>query len=145
MHKILSESDNVESIQTKIEEVVTEGTLSKSQAEELKQIIHREFQNSQVGEWFGGNWDMIRCESDIIQSHSCEESEKKSMGTLRPDRVMIKGDRAVVVDYKFGSIKAKSHISQIREYMKLLKQMGYQSIEGYIWYLTRSEIERIGE
>lgn len=145
MHKILSESDNVESIQTKIEEAVTEGTLSKSQAEELKQIIHREFQNPQVDEWFGGNWDMIRCESDIIQSHSCEESEKKSMGTLRPDRVMTKGDRAVVVDYKFGSIKAKSHISQIREYMKLLKQMGYRSIEGYIWYLTRSEIERIGE
>jgi CRISPR/Cas system-associated exonuclease Cas4 (RecB family) len=58
---------------------------------------------------------------------------------------MIKGDRAIVVDYKFGSITAKSHIRQMREYMALLRQMGYRVVEGYVWYLSRSEIVSINE
>ena len=64
---------------------------------------------------------------------------------MRPDRVMIKGEKVVIVDYKFGNITAKSHIRQMREYMSLMKQMGYATIEGYIWYLSRSEIVKIDE
>jgi hypothetical protein len=68
-----------------------------------------------VRTWFG-QWDEVRNENDIIGSHI--------VGTRRPDRVMIKGDKAVVVDYKFGTEKLPSHHKQIYNYMKLLNQMG---------------------
>jgi CRISPR/Cas system-associated exonuclease Cas4 (RecB family) len=58
---------------------------------------------------------------------------------------MIKGNKVVIVDYKFGNITAKSHIKQMREYLSLMKQMGYTPTEGYIWYLSRSEIVAINE
>ena len=64
-------------------------------------------------------------------------------GTRRPDRVMIRGDKAVVVDYKFGEEKLSSHRKQIKNYIKLLHEMGYNSVEGYAWYLSLGEIVRI--
>ena len=143
MHKILSEADNAEKIKSKIREVADAGTIDNEQAEMLGSIIEREFENPLVKEWFDSEWDMVRCECDIVQGQKLSEHNDKPVGTLRPDRVMVKGDRCVVVDYKFGNISAKSHIRQMQEYMSLMSQMGYSQIEGYVWYLTRSEIVRV--
>jgi hypothetical protein len=67
MHKILSEVSNEQQIIAKIKEATDAGTINELQAESLKQTIDREFQNPQVREWFGGEWDMVRCENDIIR------------------------------------------------------------------------------
>ena len=143
MHKILSEADNTEKIKEKIRVATEAGSISKEQAESLDNIIEREFENPIIKEWFNGNWDMVRCESDIIPGQQFNTHDNKPVGTLRPDRIMIKGDRVVVVDYKFGNITSKSHIKQVSRYMSLMREMGYKQIEGYIWYLTRSEIVQI--
>ena len=137
-------SEMTDLYKAKIKEATDDGAISEQQAESLQQTIEQEFQNPQVKEWFGGEWDMVRCESDIIRCNKSDD-ENSPIGTLRPDRVMIKGEKVVIVDYKFGNITAKSHIRQMREYMSLMKQMGYATIEGYIWYLSRSEIVKIDE
>lgn len=51
-----------------------------------------------------------------------------------PDRVAIKGDTAVVLDYKTGS-PHKSHHDQVRQYMDLLQEMGLECKQGFIVYL----------
>ena len=61
--------------------------------------------------------------------------------TRRPDRVMIAGDRAVVVDYKFGDRDAERYRRQIGGYCTLLRGMGYARVEGYLWYVRRGEVE----
>ncbi|MBO7168943.1 MAG: Dna2/Cas4 domain-containing protein, partial [Rikenellaceae bacterium] len=88
-------------------------------------------------------WDTVRCESDIVQGQKTDSAHNKPVGTLRPDRVMIKGSRAVVVDYKFGRVKESEHKTQIKRYMELLGQMGDYSVEGYLWYVTLGEIEMV--
>ena len=143
MHKILSEASDTESIKRKIKEASESGAISDSQVETLNSTIEREFENPTVKEWFSDKWDAVRCESDIVQGQKTDSAQNKPVGTLRPDRVMIKGNRAVVVDYKFGNITSKSHIRQVKEYMSLIEKMGYTEIEGYVWYLTRSEIVKI--
>ena len=53
----------------------------------------------------------------------------------RPDRVILgKDGSAVIVDYKFGAPK-EGYKWQIRRYVNLYKKMGYQKVEGYLWYL----------
>ena len=143
MHKILSEASDTESIKRKIKEASESGAINDSQVETLNSTIEREFENPTVKEWFSDKWDAVRCESDIVQGQKTDSAHNKPVGTLRPDRVMIKGSRAVVVDYKFGNITSKSHIRQVKEYMSLIEKMGYTEIEGYVWYLTRSEIVKI--
>jgi CRISPR/Cas system-associated exonuclease Cas4 (RecB family) len=57
---------------------------------------------------------------------------------------MISGDRAVVVDYKFGDKRSENYRKQIAKYMRILSDMGkYNHIEGYVWYITLGEIESI--
>ena len=61
----------------------------------------------------------------------------------RPDRVMITDDRVIVVDYKFGEHPDQRYHSQIRNYLKLIRQMGYKEVEGFLWYVELSKIEAV--
>ncbi len=136
MHGILNEAADADDAVRRIEESRTAGRMDEAQAEELKATIHREFGRPEVSEWFAaGYWDDIRNENDIIS--------RGTTGTRRPDRVMIKGQRVVVVDYKFGAGKPRSHRRQVAEYMRLISGMGYTHVEGYVWYLALGEIVRV--
>ena len=61
----------------------------------------------------------------------------------RPDRVMISDDKVIVIDYKFGEIQDKRHHNQVKNYMKLINQMGYERVEGCLWYVELGKIETI--
>ena len=88
--------------------------------------------NPKVKEWFNGDWDDVRVETNIAFNNKMSR---------RPDRVMIKGDRVVVVDYKFGRHHRDKHNNQVRLYMSLLAKMGcYKSIEGYVWYVMLGDV-----
>lgn len=134
MHSILNSSTNAEDVVERIEKAYRECKIDEQQRDELRRVIEREFARAEVREWFS-DWDEVRNENDIISYDV--------VGTRRPDRVMIKGRRAVVVDYKFGLEKLASHKRQIKNYMELLKQMGYEQIEGYAWYLSLGEIVKV--
>ena len=133
MHEILNNADSAEQVIAGIEQARAAARLDSEQADNLKQIIEREFQRPEVSQWFGP-WDEVRRENDILVNGQ--------NGTRRPDRVMISGNRAVVVDYKFGQ-QSPSHHKQVKRYMHLLTKMGYRQIEGYVWYMTLGQIVRI--
>jgi hypothetical protein len=57
---------------------------------------------------------------------------------------MIKEGKAVIVDYKFVAQPNLDHHNQVKEYIKLLTEMGtYDNIEGYIWYVDLDQIVRV--
>ena len=134
MHGVLSEAKDKTDVMRRIDLEQKNGHLSDEQALDLKQIIEREFCRDQVREWFGA-WDEVRTESDILSADI--------VGTRRPDRVMIRGNRAVVVDYKFGDEQRATHHRQVAAYAQLLRQMGYAEIEGYVWYLSLGQIVKV--
>ena len=47
---------------------------------------------------------------------------------------MIQGHRAVVLDYKFGKHNHTKYTNQVEGYVKILKDMGYSDVKGYLWY-----------
>jgi ATP-dependent helicase/nuclease subunit A len=74
----------------------------------------------------------VYTEADIIQPNG--ESR-------RPDRVMIQGNKAIVVDYKFGMEEdIAKHKKQVREYMHLILETGVEFVDGYLWYITEGDI-----
>jgi len=60
----------------------------------------------------------------------------------RPDRVVVDGDRVTVVDYKFG-LPHNAHKTQVRCYMDMLSRMGYDKVDGYLWYASEGKIEKV--
>ena len=55
---------------------------------------------------------------------------------------MIDGDEVVVVDFKFGRPRTEYH-TQVRHYMSLLSDMGYQNVKGYLWFVYSNKIEEV--
>ena len=97
--------------------------------------------NPTIGEWFDGHWEQVMTEGAILQPKATLRQGDKLM--RRPDRVMIAGNRAVGVDYKFGEQRAAQYRDQIRRYGELLRQMGYTQIEGWLWYVKLGKTEQV--
>ena len=57
---------------------------------------------------------------------------------------MIKGRRAIVVDYKFGEKADNRYKRQVKRYIELLRDMSlYDTIEGYVWYISLGEVVKV--
>ena len=126
MHLWLSRIRTWQDAEPALLRLIREGQITDQQALELrnqftslKALIERENHT----DWFSGQYQTL-AEQDIITP---------SGNMQRPDRVMICGQHAIVIDYKFGHEQPKSHLEQVRDYMSLLNQMGYTT-EGYIIY-----------
>jgi hypothetical protein len=86
----------------------------------------------QHNDWFSNEY-LLLTEHDIITP---------SKRTYRPDRVMIKDKHAIIIDYKFGQEQLPSYVEQVRDYILLLREMGY-TCEGYIIYNQAQKIQAI--
>ena len=134
LHSIFEKATTYEDIRTALRTLMLGGYIDEGEANALQAKIEAMLDNPVVNEWFNGSWDDVKREASII-----------SRGDIRrPDRVMIKGGRVVVVDYKFGEKRSKNYSRQMKEYMNLLRDMEcYQSIEGYVWYVSLGEVEKV--
>lgn len=135
MHKIFEYSKTKEDIQRSIEEMSLSGEIRQPESIRLADMIAEAFRDPVIESWFSDEWDEIHNENSIIVP--------KGSGILRPDRVMTKGNKAIVVDYKFGLESEGAHTRQIKKYMQLMSRMGYTNIEGYIWYVSSGKIVHI--
>ena len=135
MHRAFEQADDEAGIHEAVRGMQADGTLSEADAATLRQMIARALEHPEVREWFGGGWERVRNENEIIIPGRGS--------TRRPDRVMIDGRRVVVVDYKFGLRDAERHRRQMREYLRLLGEMDYAPAEGYLWYVKLGKIEKV--
>lgn len=134
LHSIFEKAHTEHDLRMAIDELKLGCTIDASEALALKQKIDKMLTNPTVKEWFDGSWDEVKCEASILSKNSIR----------RPDRVMIKGDRIVVVDYKFGDKRHAVYRKQMKEYMRLLGEMNrYKYIDGYVWYVAMEELEKV--
>jgi hypothetical protein len=60
----------------------------------------------------------------------------------RPDRVILQGRRAVIVDYKFGQAK-ESYRRQLERYARLWHELGYEVVGAYVWYVEEDKTVKV--
>lgn len=135
MHKAFECATSEADIRGAVERMQADGSLDAAQAQQLREAIDRALEHPAAREWFGDGWDEVRNENEIVVPGS---------GSVRrPDRVMLRGRRAVAVDYKFGAPEPQRYARQIGDYLALLRGMGYTETEGYVWYVALGRIERV--
>ena len=133
MHRVMENASSREDMEHRITHLVVDGLLTQEEAVALRARIDKAFEDKRVSEWFDGSWEAIHREREIIHNgHS-----------WRPDRVMIRGEEAVIIDYKFGLGATATHQRQVERYADLLRQMGYSKVSGYLWYITMERIEKV--
>ena len=60
---------------------------------------------------------------------------------LRPDRVVITNNHAIVIDYKTGKKNAQKYHAQMRDYEFALLSLGYTSVKKLLLYIQEQEVE----
>ena len=139
MHRLFAEATNRRELDEALDRMRQEASISAQEATELKRRIEQTLSDPRVASWYDESWDRVLSERDIIRPREAKEEVE----IRRPDRVMIKGKRAVVVDYKFGEQQAKQNKKQLAEYITLLRGMGYEEVEGWLWYVRQGRCEQV--
>ena len=132
MHDLLSRIRLWDDEPKALQSMLTEGVIREEQKEEMHQLFLQFRQLVKDYPWFEADARVL-LEEDIITP---------SGDTYRPDRVVIRGKEAIVIDYKFGEIKKRSYHYQVANYMALLRQMGYQT-KGYLVYVSLLQIDEV--
>ena len=122
---------------TAISRLLFEGVISPDEEAELRQFVAHALAHPQVQSWYDGSWRLYN-ECQILWM------ENDQLNTRRPDRVMMRGEEIIVIDFKFGQPRS-SHHKQVKGYLELLRRMGYpaQTMRGYLWYVDADQIEEI--
>ena len=132
LHDILASVSVAEDLPAAVARAVADGELPASEAGEVETQLAEAIGSVAEYRWFDSG-NTVYNELSIINTDGNVE---------RPDRVIMRDGEAVVVDYKFGE-ERKGYRWQVGRYMKLLRQMGYSRVKGYLWYVKNHRVEQI--
>lgn len=124
LHEILSKVSTESDLPQAVKDGIAEGSLSQAESEEILELLEKMLNSVSERHWFDETYKLLN-EVNILTPDGY---------MLRPDRIMIKDNEAVVVDYKFGKRQNAAHKTQVQEYMTLLSDMGYRNVTGFLWY-----------
>ena len=131
MHDILSCIEKHEDIIPAVSKKYISGEINNEEAKILEDKLMSLTHESAVKSWFDGSMKVMN-EAEILFGEGQSQ---------RPDRIMIdENERVIIVDYKFGEQKERYHQRQIEKYIALIREMGYQNVEGHLWYTTLNDI-----
>lgn len=121
MHEALSEIIDYDHIDNPDEEI----------ANEIKKLLA----NPEVRPWFRPGLTILNERTLISKKASSDDIQ-------RPDRVIIDGDKVIIIDYKTGQ-ENKEYERQVKRYMWRMKEMGFKNVEGYLWYLYPHNVSKV--
>lgn len=134
IHSALAHVATPADVDRALAQLTTQGLLTRREEARLRRRLQQAMALPAAAAWFDGSWQ-VRNEADIIQADG---------SVLRPDRVMLRGQHAVVVDYKTGQPFARHH-QQVQQYMAALRDLGYDPVQGYVYYLGQERVEEVSE
>jgi ATP-dependent exoDNAse (exonuclease V) beta subunit len=135
MHRIFAEINTASECESAINKLLDDGLINNEDIGILKQKLEKALEHPIAKHWFDGSWD-IKTETALITPYN-----PNSTLLRRPDRVMTRNNNeTVIIDYKFGLIEENRYNKQILNYIDILKQMNYNNIKAYIWYVDLEKI-----
>ena len=134
MHEILKKIVTRNDEEKAIHEMLVSGKINKNESEYIREEFQKFWNLPETEHWFDESAEILNETTILLPSGE----------NYRPDRVMLKGNKAVIIDYKFGDQILKTHIRQISNYEKIIQQMGFEA-ESYLCYVSLNKIIRLQE
>jgi len=129
IHYALSNINHAEDVESAVAQLIQNGMATTEQAEELNKKISAVISDPLINKYFQPGC-VIKTEAEMLL---------KDGSTLRPDRVIIEGDKAIVIDYKTGGIN-DSHEKQISSYAEVLGEIGYTETKKFLVYIDLNKV-----
>lgn len=133
MHEIVSEMLTLSDLDNALEKRVLSGELTYGEKHKVHDFLSKSLSLPEVKQWYSGNYQVLN-EQQLLHP---------SLSFIRPDRIMIKDDEVVVVDYKFGGSIESKYVKQVQRYVRSIRDMGYTNVRGYVFYVKLCELLQV--
>ena len=132
VHDVLAATRTAHDLSASLAQAVRVGDLTETQAQALERSLGPMMTSPALAPWFAPHLD-VRAEATLITADG---------NSLRPDRLVIDGDRVRVLEIKTGK-PSPAHADQVRSYLDILRQLGHANVEGAVWYLVDGELQPV--
>lgn len=134
IHRALQDVTDIETMPEAVHrlyhcEVLSEDAMPEA---EMLELLTEKLSQPEIAPWFA-NGNNVMNEMSLID---------KDGSVHRPDRVIIDGKHVTVIDYKTGS-DHKGYRPQVARYMRILKQMGFTKVSGYLWFIETDNVVEV--
>lgn len=128
LHQALASVVHTADIPAAVDRALHAGLILPDDTAPFRELLTRVCTHADVADWFSNpSWE-VRNECEILLPSATGKPT-----TLRPDRVMIRQQEVVVLDYKTGK-PAASHEAQVQSYIHAIEALGYTHVSGYLYY-----------
>lgn len=134
MHRILQEINYKSDQEKVIQNFVRNGFINEEESKLVRKELDEFWKIPETTNWFASDAKILN-EATILTPQS---------KLYRPDRIIIRDNTATIVDYKFSANESKYHISQVRQYMDLISEMGYEA-KGFVCYVSLHKVVEVRE
>jgi ATP-dependent exoDNAse (exonuclease V) beta subunit len=129
VHKAFSLIDSRQDVDVAVLKLISNGELDEKDGNALKMLLENVINHADLSAYFEDGL-LIKNESDIVLPNG---------DLLRPDRVVIDGSQACVIDFKTGMRKPE-HDQQVLTYKLHLEGMGYVNVKAMLVYTQQVEV-----
>ena len=131
LHDILSRIKTAEDLHESVRMSVLAGDLTEQEAEVAEAMLASRLAEVDDRGWYH--------DGEVLNETSLINSDGQ---IYRPDRVVLRDGKVVIIDYKFGEHDDK-YIGQLRKYADIWRRMGYADVQAYLWYVVSGDIVEI--
>lgn len=132
MHDILRKITRKTDQDNAVNEMIREGRINYDESNIVAKEMEKFWALPETVNWFSDEVSVLN-EATIITPK----------GELyRPDRVVFSDKKAIVIDYKFGNNELEKYNQQVKSYMELISEMGYEA-SGYVCYVSLGKVVEV--
>ncbi|MBQ7899497.1 MAG: UvrD-helicase domain-containing protein [Bacteroidales bacterium] len=128
LHDILSSVVVPEDLDEAVDRSLASGEVTPGEAEEIRRLLADRIAEGAGRGWFPDSARVLN-ETSLIDVDG---------SIFRPDRVVVDGNKVVVIDYKSGEHR-KSYERQLARYADIWRRMGYEDVSSVLWYVHTGE------
>ena len=130
LHDILARVRMPADLDAAVDGAVLDGRIDAAAGERVRALLRARI--AAHPDWFP---DAPGAGMKILNEQSLIDADGQE---YRPDRVILDGRRATIVDFKFGAGK-EAYGRQLRRYARIWRELGYEVAGAWIWYVERDE------
>lgn len=131
-HLLISRIEGKEDIEPCINSAIQEGEVDHHFKDELSERLDQLLDSSEYISLFENKEKVINEQSIIVDSNTI----------LRPDKIIVKTNETIIIDYKTG-IPNQKDIKQVNLYKHVLDEMGFPQISCYLFYSSINELRLV--
>lgn len=131
-HLAISSIHDKYEIEKIVRQFIRTGEIEQAFEEQLKSDLKKLFETEAYNQLFEDAIEILSEQSFIISRNE----------QIRPDKIIVKPNRTVVLDYKTGQ-PLKKHNKQLEQYRSVLQEMNYPNVDAHLFYLKNFELVKV--